>query len=390
MRGNSGTTAQLESLTPPSELRTPDSHSTPHSAFRTPNSGLRIPNSAFTLMEVILSLSLLALLSGMVFGIVRVSMTTAMETRQVQLENDELNRFISLCRHSFQSLPSTAILTLKITDTSQPIKQELTMSGAPDAFSFGLNPMSYNDTIIGTRPDYAATEAAESGQQLYYLAISRKDIIPKDPDTGEIVAQTTGEGVAAPDDQGRYWMPLMQNVTSLTWRFYKVDDDTWVEEWDSTNLPQLVEMNLLLAERTLPIRVVFALPTVKLAGANPALRPQTTTSSSSSQGGDGGGGGNNGGRGGNNQDGGRGRGEGGDRGRGNDGGGRGRGDDGGGRGGPPQGGSGGPGGGRGGPGGGGQGGPGGGQGNFGGGAQPQGGGGGSTGAPSGGGGGGGR
>lgn len=243
----------------------------------------RFTTSAFTLMEVILSLSLLALLSGMVFGIVRVSMTTAMETRQVQLENDELNRFISLCRHSFQSLPSTAILTLKITDTSQPIKQELTMSGAPDAFSFGLNPMSYNDTIIGTRPDYAATEAAESGQQLYYLALSRKDIIPKDPDTGDVVAQTSGEGVAAPDDLGRYWMPLMQNVSSLTWRFYKVDDDTWVEEWDSTNLPQLVEMNLLLAERTLPIRVVFALPTVKLAGANPALRPQTTTSSTSDQ-----------------------------------------------------------------------------------------------------------
>ncbi|WP_206026416.1 hypothetical protein [Roseimicrobium sp. ORNL1] len=347
----------------------------------------RFTTSAFTLMEVILSLSLLALLSGMVFGIVRVSMTTAMETRQVQLENDELNRFISLCRHSFQSLPSTAILTLKITDTSQPIKQELTMSGAPDAFSFGLNPMSYNDTIIGTRPDYAATEAAESGQQLYYLALSRKDIIPKDPDTGDVVAQTSGEGVAAPDDLGRYWMPLMQNVSSLTWRFYKVDDDTWVEEWDSTNLPQLVEMNLLLAERTLPIRVVFALPTVKLAGANPALRPQTTTSSTSDQGG-GGGGGNNGGRGGNNQDGGRGRGDGGDRGRGSDGGGRGG--DGRGRGGP--GGPGGPDGGGRGPGGGGPGGgqgQGQGQGNFGGGAQPRGGGGGSTGAPSGGGGGGG-
>lgn len=311
------------------------------------------------------------MLSGMVFGIVRVSMTTAMQNRQIQLENDELNRFIALCRHSFQSLPATAILTLTITDTSQPVKQELSLSNAPDAFSFGMNPMSYNDTIIGIRPDYAATEASETGQQLYYLALSREDIIPKDPDSGEVVAQTTGEGVAAPDDQGRYWMPLMQNVTSLTWRFYQVNDDTWVEEWDSTDLPQLVEMNLLLAERTQPIRVVFALPTVKLAGANPALRPQTSTSSSSqdSGGGGGGGGNNDGGRGGNNQDGGRGRGDGGDRGRGGDGGrGRGDGGDGGGRGGPPPGG------------------PGGGQGNFGGGAQPRGGGGGSTSAPSGGGG----
>jgi prepilin-type N-terminal cleavage/methylation domain-containing protein len=336
----------------------------------------------FTLIELVLSLSLLAMLSSMVFGIVRVSMTTAMQTRQIQLENDELNRFIALCRHSFQSLPSTAVLTLTITDTAQPVKQELTLSNAPDAFSFGLNPMSYDDTIIGTRPDYAATEASTTGQQLYYLALSRKDIIPKDPNSGEVVAQTSGEGAAAPDDQGRHWMPVMQNVSSLTWRFYKVDDDTWVEEWDSTNLPQLVEMNLLLAERTQPIRVVFALPTVKLAGANPALRPQTTSTSANQTGGGGGGGNNDGGRGGNNQDGGRGRGDGGDRGRGGDSG-RGRGDDGGrgdgggGRGGPPQGG---PGGGR------GPGGPGGGQGNSGGGMQPQGGGGGSTSAPSGGGG----
>lgn len=334
-----------------------------------PHSELRIPNSAFTLLELVLSLSLLAMLSGMVFGVVRVSMTTAMQNRQIQLENDELNRFIALCRQSFQSLPATAILTLEITDTAQPVKQELTLSGAPDAFSFGLNPMSYDDTIIGIRPDYAATQGSTTGQQLYYLAISREDIIPKDPESGEVIAQTTGEGVAAPDDQGRYWMPLMQNVTSLTWRFYKVDDDTWVEEWDDTDLPQLVEMNLLLNERTLPIRVVFALPTVKLAGANPALRPQTSSSSSSQSGGGGGGGGNNGGRGGNNnQDGGRGRGDGGDRGRGGEGGGRG---DGGSRGGPSQGGTGGRG-----PGGG----------NFQGGPQPSGGGGGSTGAPSGGGG----
>ncbi|HSI63283.1 MAG TPA: type II secretion system protein GspJ [Candidatus Saccharimonadia bacterium] len=348
------------------------------------HSSVRTPNSAFTLLELVLSLSLLAMLSSMVFGVVRVSMTTAMQNRQIQLENDELNRFIALCRHSFQSLPATAILTLKITDTAQPVKQELTLSGAPDAFSCGLNPMSYSDTIIGIRPDYAATEASTTGAQQYYLALSRKDIIPKDPDSGQVIAQTTGESVAAADDQGRYWMPLMQNVTSLSWRFYKVDDDTWVEEWDSTDLPQLVEMNLLLNERTLPIRVVFALPTVKLAGANPALRPQTTTNTSSSnnqQGG--GGGGNNAGRGGNNnngQDTGRGRGEGGDRRRGSDGGrgegGRGEGgrSEGGSRGGPPQGG---PGGGRG-PGGGGG-------GNSQGGAQPGGGGGGSTGAPSGGG-----
>lgn len=332
----------------------------------------------FTLLELVLALTILAMLTTTVFSIVRASMDNAMFTQQLQKENDEVNRFVALCRQAFQSLPSTAILTLTITDTAQPVKQELTLSGAPDAFSFGVNPMSYKDTILCIRPDYAATQASQDGQPLYYLGLSREDLIPTDPNQGPAISQTTGNDVSAPDDQGRYWMPLISNALSLTWRFYKVADDTWVEEWDSTDLPQLVEMNLLLQDRTLPLRVVFALPTIKLAGANPSLVPRTTTTSSGSSNQQGQGGGNNSGQGGGNNSrdgGGRGREDGGDRGRGDSG----RG--GGGQRGPGQGQGSGQGGG---PGQGGGGRPGGSQ-NFQPGAQPGGGGGGSNGAPSGGG-----
>ena len=285
-----------------------------------------------------MGLGLLAMLSGMIFSVVRVSMTTAVFAQRTQMENDEVNRYISLCRHTFQSLPVTAILTLKITDSTQPVKQELAFSAAPDAFSFGINPMSYKDTTLGLRPDVAATEASTLGQQLYYLALSRPDIIPKDPNNPGGIAQTTGAGdVAAPDDQGRHWMPLIRNVTSLYWRFYKAQDDTWVEEWSSVDLPQLVEMNLQLSERSMPQRVVFALPTTKLTAANPALAPKTTTTTTTGSGGQqqqqgGQGGNNNAGGGQRGEGGGRGRGEGGEM-RGGEGGQRGPGG-----GGPPQGG----------------------------------------------------
>lgn len=235
----------------------------------------------FTLLEVIMGLALLALLSGMVFGVMRVSLKTAVETQKMQLENDELSRFIMLCRHTFQNLPSTAILTLKVTEQSDPVQQELTISGVPEAFAFGANPMSYKDSILGMRPDLEATEASESAARLYFIGLSREDLIPTDPTQSNRIASTTGEGLATPDDQGRYWMPLLANVTSVTWRFYKEEEDVWEQEWDSTNLPQLVEMNLMLKERTLPIRSVFALPTTKLTAANPALAPKTSTQSTS-------------------------------------------------------------------------------------------------------------
>ncbi len=341
---------------------------------------------AFTLIEVVMALSILALLSGMVFGIMRVSLKTAVETQKMQMENDEVSRFIMLCRHTLQNLPGTSILSLKVIQTGDPVQQELTISGVPEAFAFGSNPMSYKDSILGMRPDVPATEASQEGINLYYMGLSREDLIPNDPSQKNNIASGTGEGLATPDDQGRFWMPLLSGVTSITWRFYKEDGDTWEEEWDSTDLPQLVEMNLMLQGRTVPIRSVFALPTTKLTAANPALAIKTSTSTSGSNSStQGGGGGNNGNRGGD---------RGGDRGRGGDS--RGGGDRGGqtgqgGRGGPGQGGDSRGGGGRGGEGAGGRtggGGQGGNSGNNGGGSSQQGGGGGgSTGGASAGGGG---
>ena len=285
---------------------------------------------AFTLIEVVMALSILALLSGMVFGIMRVSLKTAFETRKMQMENDEVSRFIMLCRHTLQNLPGTAILSLKVIETGDPVQQELTISGVPEAFAFGSNPMSYKDSILGMRPDAAATEASQEGVNLYYVGLSREDLIPNDPSQKNSIASGTGEGLATPDDQGRFWMPLLSGVTSITWRFYKEDGDTWEEEWDSSDLPQLVEMNLMLQGRTVPIRSVFALPTTKLTAANPALAPKTSTSSSTSTSqSSGGGGGNNG-----NNNGNRGGDRGGDRGRGGDSRGGERGGPGGDRGGP--------------------------------------------------------
>jgi prepilin-type N-terminal cleavage/methylation domain-containing protein len=278
--------------------------------------------SGFTLLELILGLSLLALFTVMVTGVMRSSLRSVFWAQQMQLETDQLNRFILLCRQTFQNLPAPAILTLKITETGMPVQQELTISGVPEAFAFGTNPMSYKDSILGLRPDLVATEALnndptaqvpQGDARLYFIGLSREDLIPTDPTQTNKIASTTGEGLAMPDDQGRVWMPLLANVTSVSWRFYKEDEDLWKEEWDSTDLPQLVEMNLVLQGRTLPLRSVFALPTTKLTAANPSLAPRTSTQSSTSSSQQNSGGNN----GGNNRGGGD-RGQGNDRGRGSD------------------------------------------------------------------------
>jgi len=225
----------------------------------------------FTLLEVILALALLSLLSGMVFGIVRVAMRTAMETRQVQEENDQLNQFIRLCRHTFQNLPATAILNLTVTQSGTPVQQELLFSGVPECFPFGSNPISYEDSILGLRPDIEASQNDESGLVTYFIGLSREDLLDTEENNHAGAIRASASGLAAPDAEGRYWMPLLPGVLQLTWRFYDETEDIWHEEWDSATLPPLVEMVLLMQDRTYPIRMVFALPSTKLSEANAQL-----------------------------------------------------------------------------------------------------------------------
>jgi prepilin-type N-terminal cleavage/methylation domain-containing protein len=250
------------------------------------------PPSAFTLIEVVVGLTILAMITGTLFAIIRTSVRTAASVEQMRRENDAINRFVELCRQTFHTLPSTATLTLAITEQAAPALQELTITGAPTCFGFGPSPISYKDSIIGLRPDTVQPTTPESGLPRYDLSLSREDLIPQ-TDENAIAVQQDLSSVTAVDEQGRYWMPLLPGVQSLTWRFYVTQDEVWLEEWDDSKWPDLIEMNLTMEGRTLPLRAVFSLPTLQLTQARStgSSSTSTTTTSTSTTGGGGGGGG---------------------------------------------------------------------------------------------------
>lgn len=277
--------------------------------------------SAFTLMEVVIALTILGMITGTLFSIIQGSVRGASQIEQLQRENDAINRFLDLCRKTFTTLPSTATLTLKLLEQNQDAGQELTISGSPNCFGFGINPISYKDTILGLRPDpSAATD--QNGLLVQYLCLSREDLIPKTDESGLALRQET-TGLSAPDEEGRYWMPLLPDVVTLKWRFYKEKDETWLEEWDDDKWPELIEVQLVMRDRTTPIRMVYSVPTLILTAGRGTSSSSSSQTSATSQSGQGGGGNNGGGRGGNNGDGSQGGGRGGDGGRGGPGGGRG-------------------------------------------------------------------
>lgn len=264
--------------------------------------------AAFTLMEVVIALTILGMITGTLFAIIQGSVRAASQIGQLQRENDAINRFLDLCRKTFTTLPGTATLTLTALDPNTPgsSAQELTISGSTHCFSFGTRPITYEDTILGLRPDPNG-EVDQNGLLIQYLCLSREDLIPESDSNIALRQETTG--LTAPDEQGRYWMPLLPDVVQLKWRFYKEEDDTWLEEWSDSDWPDLIEVQLVMRDRTTPIRMVYSVPTLEIVAGNPSSSSSSsnnnTSSDSNAQGGQsGGGGGQGGGRG--NQGGGRG------------------------------------------------------------------------------------
>lgn len=234
-------------------------------------------------MEVVIALTILGMITGTLFAIIQGSVRAASQIEQLQRENDGINRFLDLCRKTFTTLPSTATLTLTALDPNNPASaaQELTISGSTHCFSFGINPITYEDTILGLRPDPNGA-VDQNGLPLQYLSLSREDLIPEKDDNNMALRQET-TGLAAPDEQGRYWMPLLPDVVQLKWRFYKEDDETWLEEWDDSDWPALIEVQLLMRDRTTPIRMVYSVPTIKIV-AGTGTTTTATGSTSGNQG----------------------------------------------------------------------------------------------------------
>ena len=199
-------------------------------------------NCGFTLIEVVIGLTILTMITGTLFAIIKGAVRGAADIERVQRENDSINRFIELCRQTFQTMPGTATLTLKITEQSDPLMQELTIANSPHCFGFGTSMTSYKDSIIGLRPDTVQETSTETNAARFNLSLSREDLIPSSDDN-QMAVQQEVESLTAPDEEGRYWMPLLSGVTGLTWRFYKMTDDVWEEEWSDSKWPDLIAVS---------------------------------------------------------------------------------------------------------------------------------------------------
>ena len=81
---------------------------------------------------------------------------------------------------------------------------------------------------------------------MYQVAISREDFGLEDADGDGMVFQAGDEDAfLQTDEEGRYWMPLLDFVTGMGWRFWDEEQRDWLDQWDDqTRMPKMLELSL--------------------------------------------------------------------------------------------------------------------------------------------------
>jgi prepilin-type N-terminal cleavage/methylation domain-containing protein len=222
-------------------------------------SAFRVPTSAFTLVEVVAALAILALISGSVYALLRQSFQAAAGLQQAEREDQALRRFLDICRTTLDTLPPDATLSLATADKTGTA-QELTISGVPEAFAAGPDPIFSSDLILGLRMAKSSVTSSVT-TPMYEVAISREEFAPK-AKSGEFqIRASSNDDFYQPDDQGRYWLPLLSSIRSLEWRYWSEQDRLWQDDWTKApDRPTLLEMQLWPESRSSPLRAVFAIP----------------------------------------------------------------------------------------------------------------------------------
>ena len=219
-----------------------------------------VARAGFSLLEVMLSLVLLMLLAGGLFGLVDACLQATYDMRWVELRRQETVGLIDLCRRSFAALPARATVELRARQEEGEYFPELVLRDASGCMAWSDEDYGANTVVLGVRPELGG---------LVNLSVLRLN------------EDETTEHYRDPD-QEELWLALLSDLHEVRWEFYEQRSDRWTEEWtEGMGRPTLIRLCLLLAGEDEEIGTTFWLPPVK--------ESSTTSTSSGSSGGGGGG-----------------------------------------------------------------------------------------------------
>jgi prepilin-type N-terminal cleavage/methylation domain-containing protein len=194
----------------------------------------------FTLIEVIITLSIFLLLAGAVFGIFTATLESVASLQDNQNQSDEVQALSAFLKKSFLDVPA---------------------QGTISSFHRDNAPFKVSGIIWGNGDDLRAVDMQL--QQNGYYTLRTTFYTP--PPFPQGPALTVFQRQVVTNDSTLSWRPLVRDVRAADWRFKEYNSTVW-EEQTSSSKPLLAEFTIQLAGANLGVTDDFWIPPTQPAG----------------------------------------------------------------------------------------------------------------------------
>lgn len=182
----------------------------------------RFSRKGFTLVEIILATSIFAFLAGAIYFSVSTSVSAANDLGHEQIETRKGSAFVRFLRKGFANLPSEAEISLGARQIgARGDAVDFVIRRAPGAFATGALESLGGGVVLSTVPD---------GRGKSRFSITRF------PDK-------LGESELSRHMENALWLPILENIETLRWRFWDAKLGQFVELWERpAEHPALIEL----------------------------------------------------------------------------------------------------------------------------------------------------
>lgn len=196
---------------------------------------------AFTLIEVMMALAILVLLAGGLFGTVRATLEAASNISRIQHSREQIFGFFQLCQQSLRALPASAIVVWGNREEKGISLPELILRNAPQALAWGDLTSFQGEIVLQSRLEQNGSVS---------LGLEQRAI---DPATGQTLPNPA-------------WLPLLQQLEKVSWKFYDARNGQWQEFWNDPNQhPALIKLSLIFQGDPTVWSQTFWLPSLQAA-----------------------------------------------------------------------------------------------------------------------------
>ncbi len=208
---------------------------------------IRRRSRAFTLIEVILAVAILALLGGAVASILQGSVASATALTEISNRQSQIQCFIQLLNQTFRNLGSE---TLFIAQKNPIVDQNnlfLMFNNSHQLFVWHRDQSKFPAKVLTSWPSEKGALSIGILEYNRYFKL-----------TNSTESQFSATGWV-------HKIALLNDVKSLSWRFWNQATRKWTEDWrNPTQRPHGIELTLELAESKTPRIHFFWIPPIQI------------------------------------------------------------------------------------------------------------------------------